>query len=321
MARHLYQTSRDYDRARKELLAARTALPNEPLVYILAGYINRRQGRWEESTKELQKALELDPRNVAIVQQGAYNYQYLRRFKEIAEILDRLAMINSKDVTNRLQRGLIDIMWKADARPLHVTIQSIVTEDPNTELTISNQWMYLALCERDKSTAEHILHIKDATDACRDDAIPFPLAWCEGVAYRTAGDANGARTAFNRARAEVELILQKQPDYAEQLCVLGMIDAALGKKEDAIREGRRAVELLPISKDAMNSPKLSKYLTIIYAWVGEKKTALDELTKLSRMPSDVNYGDLRLNPYWDPLRGDRHFEKIVASLAPDAKQK
>jgi serine/threonine-protein kinase len=113
--------------------------------------------------------------------------------------------------------------------------------------------------------------------------------------------------------------LQKQPDYAEQLCVLGMIDAALGKKEDAIREGRRAVELLPISKDAMNSPKLSKYLTIIYAWVGEKKMALDELTKLSRMPSDVNYGDLRLNPYWDPLRGDRHFEKIVASLAPDAK--
>ncbi|HYR21601.1 MAG TPA: adenylate/guanylate cyclase domain-containing protein [Chthoniobacterales bacterium] len=318
LARHLYLTSRDYERARKELLAARTVLPNESLVFILAGYIDRRQGRWEESTKELEKALELDPQNFSISQQAAYNYQYLRRFKTIAKILDRLAVINSKDVTNRLQRGLIDIMWKADARPLHATIQSIVSKDPNTELTISNQWMYLAVCERDKAAVDHILNIKDATDACRDDAIPFPLAWCEGVAARSNGNAVAARAAFTRARIEVEEILKKQPDYAEELCVLGMIDAALGKKEEAIREGQRAAELLPVNKDAMNSPKVSRYLAVIYAWAGEKKLALDELTKLTRMPSDVNYGDLRLNPYWDPLRGDPRFEKIVAFLAPDA---
>jgi len=96
-----------------------------------------------------------------------------------------------------------------------------------------------------------------------------------------------------------------------------MIDAALGKKNEAIREGRRAVELLPANKDAMNHPKMSKYLAIIYAWTGEKKLALDQLAELTQVPSDVNYGDLRLNPYWDPLRGDRRFDKIVSSLAPN----
>ena len=100
--------------------------------------------------------------------------------------------------------------------------------------------------------------------------IPFPLAWCEGVALRSSGEAAGARAAFARARNEVQEILKKQPDYAEELCVLGMTDAALGKKDEALREGRRAVELLPVNKDTINSPKLSKYLAVIYAWTGER---------------------------------------------------
>lgn len=320
LARHFYLISRDYDRARDELLAAGKVLPNEPLVFILTGYIDRRQGRWEESTKALERALQLDPKNTSIVQQSAYNYEYLRRFGPIAKSLDRLIATSPKDVTNRVQRGLIELMWKADPRLLHTTVDSVVHEDPNTELAISVPWMYLALCERDKAAVSQILNVKDATDACRDDAIPFPLAWCEGVALRSSGDSNNAREAFTRARNEVQEILKKQPDYAEELSVLGMIDAALGKKEQAIREGKRAVELLPTNKDAMNSPKLSKYLAVIYAWTGEKKLALDELTKLAQTPSDINYGELRLNPYWDPLRTDPRFEKIIQSLSPDTKR-
>jgi len=179
--------------------------------------------------------------------------------------------------------------------------------------------MYLAFWERDNSALQRALAVLPA-DGCRDDTVPFPRAWCEGLAARSNGNAAGARAAFMQARAEVEEILKNQPDYAEELCVLGMIDAALGNKADAIREGRRAVELVPISKDAMTGTKLNEYLAIIFASTGEKKAALDELTKLVHLSRSESYGDLRLNPYWDPLRGDPRFEKIVSSLAPEAKK-
>ncbi|PYI73803.1 MAG: hypothetical protein DMF08_02355 [Verrucomicrobia bacterium] len=110
-------------------------------------------------------------------------------------------------------------------------------------------------------------------------------------------------------------MLTEQPDYPEGLCVLGMADAALGHKEDAIREGRRAVELMPVSKDAIRGPLLIQYLAVIYAWTGEKDLAFEQLSLVARIPSHLSYGHLRLHPYWDPLRGDPRFEKVVASLA------
>jgi serine/threonine-protein kinase len=95
-----------------------------------------------------------------------------------------------------------------------------------------------------------------------------------------------------------------------------MADAALGHKDDAIREGRRAVELMPVSKDAIRGPLLIQYLAVIYACTGDKDLALEQLSVVARIPARLSYGYLRLHPYWDPLRGDPRFEKIVASLAP-----
>ena len=110
--------------------------------------------------------------------------------------------------------------------------------------------------------------------------------------------------------------MRDQPIYGPALCVLGLIDAGLGRKEEAIGEGRRAVELLPVSKDAINGALLIEYLAVIYAWCGDKDHAIEQLAIVTDMPSSVNYGQLKLHPYWDPLRGDPRFEKIVASLAP-----
>jgi len=110
--------------------------------------------------------------------------------------------------------------------------------------------------------------------------------------------------------------VREQPDYPEALCALGMIDAALGRKEDALREGRRAVEVLSITRDAWLGANLLTNLAIIYAWVGEKDLAIKQLEEVVRIPSLLSYGQLRLHPFWDPLRGDARFEKIVASLAP-----
>ena len=111
--------------------------------------------------------------------------------------------------------------------------------------------------------------------------------------------------------------MQEQPDYAAAWGLLGRVDAALGRKEEAIREGRRACELLPLSKDAWFGPGQLLSLAKIYAWTGEKDLALAQLETLAAQAvGSIDYGELKLDPDWDPLRGDPRFEKIVASLAP-----
>jgi serine/threonine-protein kinase len=130
------------------------------------------------------------------------------------------------------------------------------------------------------------------------------------------GDKVAAYAAFSTARNEAAKLIADQPDYAEGLCVLGMADAALGNKEDAIREGRRAVELVPVSKNAIEGALLIRYLAVIYAWTGEKDRALKRLDEAAKLPNYLSYGELLLHPRWDPLRGDPRFDKIVASLAP-----
>ena len=133
---------------------------------------------------------------------------------------------------------------------------------------------------------------------------------------RLQGDSAAAQAAFTAARAQQEKLIATQGEYAPALCVLGMIDAALGRKEDALREGRRAVEMLPVERDALNAVRVREFLAIIYAWTGEKDLACQELEAATKFPASASYGQLRLHPYWDPLRGDARFEKIVAGFAP-----
>jgi TolB-like protein/class 3 adenylate cyclase/lipopolysaccharide biosynthesis regulator YciM len=317
-AQHYYWGYRDYERARSELAIARRALPNEPLALVLAGYIDRRQNRWDDSTQELEQALDLDPRNLFILQQLSFNYQYLRRYKEMAAILDRVVAITPGDVATRVQRAFVEFLWRGDLRPLHASINSVVAKDPKAAVLISDKWLFLALCERDSAAAERALSTL-ATDGCKDEGIPFPQSWCEGLVARLRGDDAAARSAFTRAREEMERLVHEEPAYAEALCVLGMIDAMLGKKEEAIQEGRRAVELLPVGKDALNGARVAEYLAVIYATVGEKKRAIEQLSVITRRPSWISYGELRLHPYWEPLRGDPQYDQFVASLAPQKR--
>jgi hypothetical protein len=129
-------------------------------------------------------------------------------------------------------------------------------------------------------------------------------------------DSDKAHAAFTAARAAQEKVVQAQPSYGPALCVLGLIDAALGRTEEALREGRRAVDLLSVEKDAINGARMISYLAMIAAWVGDKDLACEQLAIAIHPPSTVTYGQLKLLPFWDPLRGDTGFEKIVASLAP-----
>ncbi len=144
----------------------------------------------------------------------------------------------------------------------------------------------------------------------------FSHSFVEGWIARLEQNESNARAAFESARAEQEKIVQAEPDYAPPLCVLGVIDALLGRKQEALSEGRRAIELLPVEKDAFNGPLMIQWLAVSAAWLGEKDLACEELATAIRSPGTVSYGNLKLLPFWDPLRGDPRFEKIVASLAP-----
>jgi len=177
------------------------------------------------------------------------------------------------------------------------------------------------LCEHDIATANRALAAMKPGGLGSGSGESFPRAWFEGLAARARGDAAAARAAFASARVEAEATVREQPDYAPNLSVLGMIDAALGRKEDAIREGRRAVELLSVAKDSIAGAGIMEYLAIIYAWTGEKTLAVEQVAATLQIPSSLNYGKLRLHPFWDPLRSDPGFEKLVASLAPKSANK
>jgi len=136
------------------------------------------------------------------------------------------------------------------------------------------------------------------------------------VAARTKGDDATARAAFLAAHTELERTVSEQPGYGPALCVLGLIDAALGRKDEAIREGRRAMEILPITKDSVDGAELVKYMGVIYAWCGEKDLAIEQIAATLKIPNTLSYGNLKLHPFWDSLRSDPRFEKIITDLAP-----
>jgi TolB-like protein/class 3 adenylate cyclase/Tfp pilus assembly protein PilF len=315
LARHLYWCYHDYDRAREELALAQKSLPNEPQAFVLAGYIDRRQGRWAESTKNLERAVELDPQNPRVLQQIASSYALLRRYADEERTLDRAIALTPKEAALRALRAEVELEWHADPQPLRWTIEKILAEDLLQAKNVAQLWLEVSLCERDFDAALRALAALPIA-GCYDDTIPFPRAWCEGVVAEMRGDKAAAHAAFTSAQAEAIKLVAEQPEYAEGHCVLGMADAALGQKDDAIREGRRAVELLPATKDAIVGPRLLEHLALIYAWTGEKDLAFEQLSHAARIPCPVNYGGLRLHPYWDPLRGDPRFDKIVTSLAP-----
>src|SRR6266545_2381196 len=315
LARHLYQGYRDYDRAREELKLAQKSLPNDPMPLQLTGYIDRRQGRWTESTKNFERVIELDPQNPRILLELAEDYQYLRRHADAERVLDRAIALDPKDSTTRALRNFIELQWHADPHPLTSTIETIIAKDSREAENIADQWFYVSLCQRDLDGADRALAALPI-GGCQENNFPFPRAWCEGLVAQTKGDIAAARAAFINVRAEVAKLVAEQPDYPEGLSVLGMADAALGRNEDATREGHRAVELLPVAKDAIIGAQLLRNLALIYAWTGEKDLALQQLAVVASIPGELSYGELRLHPYWDSLRGDPRFKKIVASLAP-----
>ncbi len=285
-----YRCYRDYEAALAELAIAQRGLPNDPAIFALAGFIARRQGHWEQCISNFERAAELDPRNWFLLQQTAGAYQQLRRFSDSARTLDRALAALPGDANTRVARALVDLEWHADTQPGYDAIQDVVSADPSAVDEIAEQWFYLALCRRDFAEVTRAL-ASVAPEGIIPVNVRMPRNFCEGLAARAQDDMAAAERAFTAARAEMEA-----------LCVLGMSDAALGRKEEALAKGRRALELCPVSKDAVLGAELLRNLAVIYAWTGEKDLALKQLEDVLKIPGPISYGQLRLFPWWDSLR-------------------
>ena len=319
-AQYLYYGLRDYAGALAELEIARRALPNDPRLFELTGYILRRRGQQEEGLQNLERAAELDPRNFDTLQQIALSYQYPGALCRG----DRCAGSRVSDRARQRRNAghswtEYDLCWKADTRPLHQTIDAILAQGPGAIASAADSWFFCALAERDPAAAERALVALGDNPCWAEGAISLSRSFGEGLLARMTKDEARARTAFEAARAQQEKIVQAQPDYGPALCVLGLIDAALGRKDLALDEGRRAIALTPLEKDVNNGSRVLQYFAITAAWAGDKELALQQLEAGLRAPvasQMLSYGALKLFPVWDPLRGDPRFEKIVASLAP-----
>jgi TolB-like protein/Tfp pilus assembly protein PilF len=318
-AQYLYYGRRDNDGALAELEIARRALPNDPRLFQFTGFILRRRGQQEEGLRNLQRAVELDPRNFFTLQQIALSYSNLQHYDEAIAALDRALAIVPDNAETRANRDLYELCWKGDTRPLHQTIDSILAQGPGAIASAADVWFFCALAERDPAAAQRALVALGDNPWTLDPPIFMSRSFGEGLLARMSKDEAHARAAFEAARTQQEKIVQAQPDYGPVLCVLAMIDAGLGHKELALEEGRRAIELTPVEKDVSNGSRVLQYFAITAAWAGEKELALQQLEAGLRAPDAsqmLSYGALKLLPFWDPLRGDPRFEKIVESLAP-----
>ena len=315
-AANFYSGYLNYDEALTELELARKSLPNDCRVFELVGLIENRRGKFEGGLTELEQAMELDPRNVYRLEQVAQTYWLLRRYPEARVAFDRAMAIDPNNVQIRIYRADLDIAWKADTHAVHQVIDPLRDNNPHAIHQVADSWVLCALADRDPRAAKAALIAAGENTPFNDNALHFSHSFVEGWIARFEQNELKARTAFESARAEQEKIVQAQPDYAPPLCVLGVIDAALGRKQEALSECRRAVERLPVQKDAMNGPLMIQWFAISAAWVGEKDLALEQLATAAHLPGTLSYGWLKLMPFWDPLRGDPRFEQIVASLAP-----
>jgi TolB-like protein len=314
-ATHLYYAYRDYDGALEELEVVRGTMPNSPRIFELTGFIARRRGAHDEGLRNLERAMALDPRNFFTLQQLAISYELLHRFADEIATLDRALSIKPDDAETKAGRALVFLDWKGDTRPLHQTIDEIRAKNPEAVKSVADVWFLCALADRDASGAETALNaLGDATFG--DDQVQFGAAFGRALLGRMLKDENKARSAFEASRPDQEKNVQEQAEFGPSVCILALIDAGLGRKEEALREVRRAIELVPMEKDSTNATHMIHYSAIVYAWVGEKDLALQNLTKAAQLPGFVTYGRLKLLPWYDPLRGDPRFEKIVSSLAP-----
>jgi TolB-like protein len=328
LARYYYYAgidTGDFDRVRDELVIARRTLPNDAGAITIAARIDKRQNRWDDSLANFRRASELDPRNNEIAYFLRLTLLEMRRYHELEQLFAKDAASDKKQ--NPWARFRLAELKLAEGDP--VAAQALLEQVPldfSPVYVIWNVRFTAALYLHDYDAASRVIAATPAKFADNAFEGEPPESWADGQVARARGDKQKALEVFAAARKRLDATWQikfkDQPYFA--LALFASFDAGLGRKEEAIREALRAVDLLPIAKDSYWGPGGVTNLALVYAWTGERERAIEQLeivAKIPAGPAGPTYGDLKFNPCWDSLRGDPRFDKIVASLAPKgAKQ-
>ena len=305
-----YYGDRDYERALAEFEIAKRGLPNEAQAYMAIGAIQRRQGRWVESTANLEKAAELDPKNSSVLVNLGYNYMATRNFEAADKIFDRGIEAAPESFGSRALKSELAIRWKGDLSVAEKELASVPAGvDPQGLVTLGRAGV-LTLQRKFKEALQVIQQFRGETLLVRASAT-CPKASLEGTLYLYLDDKVNAHSAFERARIIAERLVRESPDDAARHGQLALILAGLGQKDAAIAEGKRAVELLPESQDAFDGPEVTVVLAQIYAWTGESDEAFRLLDHLLVVPNGITVPGVKLDPIWDPLRKDPRFQALI----------
>jgi serine/threonine protein kinase len=308
----------NFDRAREELAIAQRKLPNNADAFFLTGRIDRRQNRWDSALVNLQKAYGLDPRNLEFAYFLGYNYFEARRYHDYEQLLKKRGA--SGTIEEPWAQTLVAAIKLAQGDP--VAAQALLEQLPLDFSPDEQIWqtrLLAALYLRDYDAADRVIAATPAKWADMALEGQHPESWADAQVARARGDKEKAQAVFTAARKKFEAIWDEKPKDEAYFARIARFDAGLDRKEDAIREARQAVELMPILKDSVAGPALIADLALVYAWTGERDRALDQLEIVAKIPAGPTYGDLRFNPCWDNLRGDKRFDRIVAAAKTASK--
>ena len=310
-----YYGDRDYQRALAEFEIAKRGLPNEAQAYLAIGAIQRRQGKWTESTENLEKAAALDPKNTNVLMNLSFSYMAQRDFENNDKILDRVIAASPQSFQARVLKGFVAAQWKGDLSVAEKVFSSIPPEtDPDGLMTLARFW--ILRLERKFPEALQVVQQFRGEALSNTTTAPCPKAFLEGEIYLLQGEEAKARTALEHARVVSDQLLRAAPADPARHAQHGLILSALGQKEEAIAEGKRAVELLPESQDALDGPHGTVALAQIYAWTGEFDEAFRLFDHLLVIPNGLTVPMLKLDPGWDPLRKDPRFQALIDKYSP-----
>jgi serine/threonine-protein kinase len=315
-----YYGDNNYDAALREFEAAQRGLPNESEMYLYIGAIQRRQGKWAESTANLEKAVNLNPKDVWQLQNLAFNYQMQRDYDKANQIIDRALTLNPTSTELLGVKSKLAIAEKGDFSVAEKAFETVKSASMTNmeKLNVASERANVFLLERKYQDG------LEAAERLADDQLAtFPGGlwskyYCIGFARRALQDESGARAAFLRAKSAVEDELKRNPDAAKLHIALAKTLAYLGDKDGAMAEAQRASDLQPESKDAFDGPEITEGVAQVYATLGEADRAVEILDGLLSRPSAVTAQGLSVNPIWDPLRTDSRFQDLLTKYGGKA---
>jgi serine/threonine-protein kinase len=315
-----YYGDNNYDAALKEFDIAQRGLPNESEIYLYIGSIQRRQGKWAESTASMEKAVNLNPKDGWSLLNLTHNYAMLRDYDKANKTIDRALVLNPTGFESLEVKSKLAIAENGDFSVAEKAFEAVksapMTEEQKVQTAAARANVFLL--ERKYNEG---LGVAEGLPDDRLAGLPGGLCgkyYFIGFARRSLHDEDGARAAFLKARSAAEEQLKRSSDAADSHIQLAKMLAYLGEKDSALAEAQRASELLPESRDAFSGPDITEGVAQVHAIVGENDRAIEILDGLLSRPSSVTVQTLRVNPIWDPLRNDPRFQALLSKYGDKA---